>query len=411
MNKHVFKLTSYSARVAKPAAGPAPVRSCLKAGSPEALLDRLPRIEPAVLESLNRLFRGDRRISFEWPDGSVGTVVLLPEFKTCLNADQSVPQAAPQVICNKKQGIAVKEVYRRHRNQSTELVIEARLGRNSISIGLASAAFLELLDGENAALLPAHMKCALLESYLDSAVRAFEQAGGLLISIASVTHNPLEWPDRGCNLFFEVQREEGRTATSGCLSLDVQGLACLARLFKHHDHPPAWDRIGHLRLPVGFVLGSARLRLSQINRLAGDDVILFDSITGQGSRPLSIRIDVAQRPFWLAKKTGNHLIVEKRLEHLMKENAKEVVWDDEEMADLEEIELELIFELGRMSMSLAEVRRIGRGYVFDLGGAFSKPVCVSINGGRVGSGELVKIDNRLGVRLTRSLQRQDDHDR
>jgi type III secretion protein Q len=406
LNEHAFKLTSYNAKAVKQAAGPALVRP-LKVDSPAALLDGLPRIESAVMESLNSIFRGDRRISFEWPDGSVCTVVLLSEFKSCLTADQN----AEQVIYNKKQGMAVKEVYRRPGDQSAELVIEARLGRHSISIGLASAAFLELLDGENAALLPPQIKCALLESYLDNAVWTFEQAGGLLISITAITHSPIELPDRGCNLFFEVQREGGRSATSGYLSLDVQGLACLASILKHQDHPLTWDQIGHLRIPVGFVLGSTRLRLSQINSLAGDDIVVLDSITTQSSQALSMRIDVAKRPFWLAKQTGNHLVVEKRLEHVMEDNEKEAMRENADIADLEDIELELVFELGRMSMSLAEVRRIGPGYIFDLAGALPKPIAISINGGHIGSGELVKIDNRLGVRLTQYFQRQERYDR
>ena len=85
--------------------------------------------------------------------------------------------------------------------------------------------------------------------------------------------------------------------------------------------------------------------------------------------------------------------------------------EKEEMTDLEEIKLELVFELGRRSMSLAEIRRIGPGYIFDLAGEITKPVAVYINGGCVGSGELVKIDNRLGVRLTHYLRRQEHRDR
>jgi type III secretion system YscQ/HrcQ family protein len=404
LNEHAFVLASSSEKSAEQAGGPTLIQS-LEDDSPVGVLGSLPRIESAVLDFLNIIFRQDRRISFEWPDGSLCTVVLLPEFKP----GRSDHQSAKQVISKKEQnqGMAVKEVYRRPEGAGDKLVIEARLGRHSISIALASTAFVELMDGENAALLPPEIKCALLESYLDDAVWTFEQAGGALISIDAVTQSPIELPDRGYNLYFELQRQEGRSAASGYLSLDFQGLACLASMLKPQVRPLAWDRIDHLQIPVSFVLANARLRLSQINTLTKDDIVLFDCLPPQNGAELSIQVNVAQSPFWLAKKSGNHLVVQAKLEYSMEENAKKTVRENEEINDLEDIELELVFELGRMSMPLSEVRRIGPGYTFDLAGKLTQPISISINGGCIGSGELVKIDNRLGVRLTRYFQSQD----
>jgi type III secretion protein Q len=343
-----------------------------------ALLDSLPRIESAVLESLNIIFGADRRISFEWTDGSVCTAVLL-----------SYALSGP---------IA---------NLSAELLIEARLGPHDISIGLASAAFIEPLDGANAALLPSEIKCALLESYLGGAVATLERAGGLIIGISAITHSPQELPDRGYNFLFEVRREGGIFASSGYLSLDFQGLGCFAAILKNQDHPLAWDRIDHLRVPVGFILGTARLRLSEINSLAGDDIVLLDGIAGGSEKTPPIRVDLAKTPFWLAQKTDQRLVVEKRVEYAMEDNANEAARKNVDLSDLEEIELELVFELGRRSMPLAEVRRIGPGTIFDLASEWSKPVSIHVNGGCIGKGELVTIDNRLGVRLTQYFPRQE----
>jgi type III secretion protein Q len=178
-------------------------------------------------------------------------------------------------------------------------------------------------------------------------------------------------------------------------------------MLKPQVRPLAWDRIDHLQIPVSFVLANARLRLSQINTLTKDDIVLFDCLPPQNGAELSIQVNVAQSPFWLAKKSGNHLVVQAKLEYSMEENAKKTVRENEEINDLEDIELELVFELGRMSMPLSEVRRIGPGYTFDLAGKLTQPISISINGGCIGSGELVKIDNRLGVRLTRYFQSQD----
>ncbi len=406
MNEYTFKATSCSRKTNRGAAGPALVRP-LPIDCPQALLDSLSAIESPVMAALNIIFGAQRRIDFEWPDGGACTVTL--------RSDRLIGplenQDTGQVVCDQRQVGPVKEIYRRSVPPGAELVIEARLGPHSISISLASIAFLELLDGPNAALLPAEIKCALLESYLGDAVWQFEQAAGLLISITGIEHNPLNLPDRGYNLFFDIHRQGDRPSTSGRLSLDFEGLSCLAAILKNRVHPLPWDRIGHLPIPVGFVLGSTRLRLGQIHSLAVDDIVLIDGIATAKARGLAIRIYLAASPFWLGEKNDNHLVVESRLERVMEDNTKKAVDHNEDISDLEDIELELVFELGRKSLALNQIRRIGPGYIFDLNGELSQPVTIYINGGCIGKGDLVKIDNRLGVRLTQYLQRQECCDR
>lgn len=376
----------------------------LEGGSPPTVfLDNLPRIQSDALEYLNIIYGGDRNITLEWPDGSDCTVALHPEGMPCPTESQN----SKQFINHKQQGMVVQEIYRSSGPRHTELEIQARIGPHNISISLSSTGFIELLDGENAALLPPDIKCALLESYLGNAVWKFEQVSGLLINITAITHRPRKSPDRGYDLFFEIYPGGQVSASSGYLSMDLQGLCCLADILKHQGHQLPWNRIDHLRIPVGFVLGSTSLRLSKINTLASDDIILVDGFTTQSNKALPIRIDVAGNPFWLARNTDNRLVVEARLEHTMQNDTKESAQKDEEITDLEDIELELVFELGRKSMSLAQVRRISPGYAFDLACELSNPVSIYINGGCMGKGELVKIDDRLGVRLTQQLQRQE----
>lgn len=407
MHDHALPKISSNLKDTGQSAGPALVRP-VEAGCPAALLDTLPRIESAVLEQLNIIFRKDRRISFEWPDGSDCTVVLRQDLQPC----QGDGNSTRQVNSSKEQGTTVQEVYRSAEGKTVEMVIEAHLGPHSISLCMASAAFLEILDGGNAALLPSEIICALLESYLDSAVWEFEQVCGLMIRVSAITHNPVAFPDRGYNLFFELRRGSDRWRTSGYLSLDLPGMNCLAGILKELDQPPSWDRIGHLHIPVGFIMGRARLHLSsEINDLEGDDIVMLNGAASQSSPELSVQVDLAGNPFWLARLVDNRLVVEARLEHAMENRAKDEVQKNARATDLKDIELELVFEIGRMSMPLAEVRRIGQGYVFDLASGFPNPISIFISGRLIGSGELVRIDNRLGVRLTGDLHNQEHHDR
>ena len=62
--------------------------------------------------------------------------------------------------------------------------------------------------------------------------------------------------------------------------------------------------------------------------------------------------------------------------------------------------LEVTFEVGQISVSLAQLQRLQPGYVFDL----SRPVegaevAIAVNGQNIGRGELVAAGDTLGVRV------------
>ena len=67
--------------------------------------------------------------------------------------------------------------------------------------------------------------------------------------------------------------------------------------------------------------------------------------------------------------------------------------------DTDVLPVQLVFLAGETQVALRDLRRIAPGYVFDLGRAVDRHVEVRANGRRMGIGELVEIDGRVGVRL------------
>jgi len=63
------------------------------------------------------------------------------------------------------------------------------------------------------------------------------------------------------------------------------------------------------------------------------------------------------------------------------------------------VNLKVVFDLGEIELSLPEVRALVPGQVIDLGRLPTQAVRVSVNGRRIGTGEIVEIEGRLGVRL------------
>jgi type III secretion protein Q len=68
---------------------------------------------------------------------------------------------------------------------------------------------------------------------------------------------------------------------------------------------------------------------------------------------------------------------------------------------LDDIPVKLVFELGRIELSLAEVRQLAPGALLALPQPIEESVDISANGRRIGRGSLVQIGSNVGIRITR----------
>ncbi len=73
-------------------------------------------------------------------------------------------------------------------------------------------------------------------------------------------------------------------------------------------------------------------------------------------------------------------------------------------ASVSEVPVHLVFELGRTEIPVAELESLQAGYVFDLGKPLSQTVDILANGHRVGTGELVRLGETIGVRVSRLVR-------
>lgn len=71
-------------------------------------------------------------------------------------------------------------------------------------------------------------------------------------------------------------------------------------------------------------------------------------------------------------------------------------------AAMDDMEVTLVFELGRRPATLAELRGLAAGHVLEIGRNLSGPVSILANGQRIGEGELVKAGGALAVRILKA---------
>jgi type III secretion protein Q len=68
-------------------------------------------------------------------------------------------------------------------------------------------------------------------------------------------------------------------------------------------------------------------------------------------------------------------------------------------SDLDDLPVRLVFELGRVELSLGELERLAPGALVPLGRPLDEPLDIMANGRRLGRGTLVQIGDSLGVRI------------
>jgi flagellar motor switch protein FliN/FliY len=74
--------------------------------------------------------------------------------------------------------------------------------------------------------------------------------------------------------------------------------------------------------------------------------------------------------------------------------------NDPKLALLYDLQLPVSIELGRTSMLIRDILRLGRGSVVEFDKLVSEPVDVLVNGKKVAEGEVVVVDKHFGIRIT-----------
>lgn len=142
-----------------------------------------------------------------------------------------------------------------------------------------------------------------------------------------------------------------------------------------------------LDVGAGIILDGTYLTFQKITAVTGERFVqtcTWQSLKPILDGPLLRPLEPATRPFT----TGS----------LMSDGVSET---DAPFGTVKDVPVHLVFELGRLSINVNELETLAQGYVFDLGKPLSQSVDILSGGRRIGTGELVRIADSIGVRVTR----------
>jgi type III secretion protein Q len=246
--------------------------------------------------------------------------------------------------------------------------------------------------------MPADLTGLLLEAAMLPALSRLEQASGRDIVIGGL-----------------CKAASGAAPDALRLRLENDGHAWLLHLCGARDSisalltlwPVAPRIMEDLPLPAALRIGATRLPLAVLRSLRVDDKILLQIGDGIGGTLVLAeswlaaaqqdeagiwRLTEAPRPARGAGEAERTMLMHKPIDDEIASAA---------ITDPDQLPVQLTFEIGRLEITLAELRRLGPGAVLELGRSTSELVRISAQGQPVGQGRLVDIEGAAGVQVVR----------
>lgn len=267
-----------------------------------------------------------------------------------------------------------------------------------------------LLGGAALPPLAEEMQASALAAALDELLGSLERLGR---GAPLLTPSPLasgQPPAPLPHVFaLQLDAQQGTQAIAGVLRTDSLGLLLIAGLvaaLAPRDGPLA-SQLENAGLPLSLYLdiGYATLSIEELQQLGLGDVL-----------PMERSFVSAERVLWLQAPGAGGLHVQLPAADAAEDAAAHAPsltvvqsWTHampafetptNEAAGFDAIPVRLSFDLGEISLTLAELRALQPGQAIRLGRPLAGAVRIRANGALVGEGELVEIDGLLGVSVS-----------
>jgi type III secretion protein Q len=203
-----------------------------------------------------------------------------------------------------------------------------------------------------------------------------------------------------------------------CFGLTVAGLGtfiCELRLalgravqvIWHLDQGAGFESADvDLPVPVCLRLAAATLTVGDVRQLSPGDVVMVDHDCGPDGMGVAVIAEHLVAPVQFSSASGlltNHPTRgrDSPWEWIMEKEPEALRRSAPDALGLDDLPLRVVFEVGRLELSLGDLRQMAPGTVLPLGRPFDEALDIMANGRRIGRGEIIRIGDSLGVRVTR----------
>lgn len=261
--------------------------------------------------------------------------------------------------------------------------------------------FVNYLGAPASESLPSPLLELAVEALLEELLNQLRDKIGLVVSIMEVRlGGPPEAEDAGGRMPFRLQRIKDGTSVFGQIHGDVRTWQIISTVV--NNAPLASTQyFDACPIPVSIELGRTRLSAGDLDGLNPMDILLLDSCRYFADN--SVQVNLPTGLSFQAKLKNNELRIEKMITE-KKIATREVtpVASTEQAAGsikVDEIPVQLVFELGSVMIPLKDLQTLQPGYTFELPASVGKPVTIKANQQAVGTGEILQIGEQVGVRI------------
>jgi len=283
-----------------------------------------------------------------------------------------------------------------------DLKIDAAEGEISVSRRILDALVATIDPTLSLDRLGASVAAIVIEFVLSEVLAAVETSVGCRLSLVAIHPERLgRAKGERLPLAFELGLDAAAVSTCELFLTPRDAL----RLARHLGRCADAERTA-IDLPFALCLrtAAATLTAGAIERLALDDVVLADVECRPGNTAIAVIgehfvVPVELTPAGIAitarPMRGRGSSWEWSMDNPT-ESSGPTGLDDSEFDDLP---VRLVFEIGRVELSLGEVQRLAPGALVPLARPLDEPLDIMANGRRLGRGTLVRIGQSLGVRI------------
>lgn len=257
-------------------------------------------------------------------------------------------------------------------------------------------------------LLEPDLKCALVQDVIEGVWQAGAAGSRFDVPVlrdfgAGDDANPIA----------EVTLAFKCTCASTCGYLFISGTsvralqAVAAQCAPRHVHTDTRERWNNLPVPIRLNLGDVHIPLGTLRSLRVHDILIPDSFSISGtSRRLLMRAGPGFA-WWAVMEEGK---LNTTSEIAMEQSSASISATDEgdgsaspvhAEPDWESLPVKITFDLGERVLPFGELMRVRSGHIWELDAPVGELIQLRVNGARVGEGELVEIDGRPAVSVTR----------
>lgn len=252
--------------------------------------------------------------------------------------------------------------------------------------------------------LPDDIQLALLQAALESLRIAWTDSGDCSITLIGLrrgVHN-----DKQANYIFlqcNWQHHQGLFS----ISVNDESLGALKRCHSllPLQQPGRHNDVSDVPLVYSVEMGMSSLPWSDVAGLQCGDIVLVER-RAEASRSedvllcgMQARLTVQGLKMGVGTLSGQYLEIIPMSEQTDSERSKDTM----EFRKIEELELEVVFEVARGTTTLQQLKALALNNVFTLQQPPNATVMMVVNGKAIAEAELVNLDSQLGARITRLM--------